>query len=236
MFLKFEQNNSGKDYCVGDCHGEFLRLSAMLKAISFDESKDRLFSVGDLCDRGPNSDQVLNWLEQPWFHPVAGNHEQLLIDASDPLNSNAEATLFINGGQWFFGLPFDKQKEISFAFSSLPVMIEVQVGNKVFGIVHSDVLANDWNKTREELVYNEFHTKSHVQWDRNRQNFEDEHPVSGLDFLLVGHTPIEHAKILGNVINLDSGAVFRGKYVEHSDGLTILNMTDFEFYKESDYD
>ncbi len=81
MFLKFEQNNDGIDYCVGDCHGEFLRLSAMLKAISFDESKDRLFSVGDLCDRGPNSDQVLNWLEQPWFHPVAGNHEQLLIDA-----------------------------------------------------------------------------------------------------------------------------------------------------------
>ncbi|MGL4583642.1 MAG: hypothetical protein ACRCVU_11760 [Flavobacterium sp.] len=135
----------------------------------------------------------------------------------------------------FFGLPFDKQKEISFAFSCLPVMIEVRVGDKTYGIVHSDVVGNDWNKTREELMYNEFHTKNTIQWDRNRQLYEDAGFVSGVDFLLVGHTPVEHTKILGNVINLDSGAVFKGKYAEHSDGFTILNMTDFEFYKESDY-
>lgn len=235
MFLKFEQNNSGKDYCVGDIHGCFDRLNDFLREIKFNESKDTLFSVGDLVNRGPNSDQVLNWLEQPWFYPVAGNHEQLLIDASDPLNSSAEATLFINGGQWYFQQRLEKQKEISFSFSCLPVMIEVQVGDKVFGIVHSDVLANDWNKTREELVYNEFHTKNHVQWDRNRQNFEDKSVVKGVDYLLVGHTPIEHARILGNVVNLDSGAVFKGRFKEHSDGLTILDMTNFIFHKECDY-
>lgn len=235
MFLDFKENSKGRDFCVGDIHGCFDRLNDFLQAIKFDEKIDRLFSVGDLCDRGPNSDQVLNWLEQPWFHPVAGNHEQLLIDATDPLNSNAEATLFINGGQWFFQQSWDKQKEISFAFSSLPVMIQVKVGEKLFGIVHSDVLADDWNKTREELSYNEFRTKKHVQWDRTRQSFEDNTHVKGVDFLLVGHTPVSSATILGNVINLDSGAVFKGKFPEHEDGLTIFNMTDFEFLKESDY-
>ena len=59
--------------------------------------------------------------------------------------------------------------------------------------------------------------------------------VEGVDYLLVGHTPVEHATMLGNVVNLDTGAVFKGKFPEHEDGLTILNMNDFEFYKENDY-
>lgn len=235
MFLSFEENLKGKDYCVGDIHGCFDRLNNFLRKIKFNETKDRLFSVGDLCDRGPDSDQVLNWLGQSWFHPVAGNHEQLLIDASDPYNSHAEVCLFQNGGRWYFQQSLDKQKEISFAFSCIPIMIEVRVGEKIFGIVHSDVIRDDWNKTRHELVYDEVNTKNSVQWDRNRQNFEDKTVVKGVDYLLVGHTPVEHARTLGNVVNLDSGAVFKGKYPEHSDGLTILNMTDFEFYKECDY-
>ena len=235
MFLKFQNNTKGRDYCVGDCHGCFDRLNDFLRNIKFNESKDRLFSVGDLVNRGPNSDQVLNWLEQRWFHPVAGNHEQLIIDASDPYNSNAEVCLFQNGGQWYFQQRLEKQKEISFEFSCLPIMIEVQVGDKVFGIVHSDVIGDDWNKTREELVYNEVNTKNSVQWDRNRQNFEDKTVVKGVDYLLVGHTPIEHSRILGNVVNLDSGAVFKGRFEEHSDGLTILDMTNFIFHKECDY-
>lgn len=235
MYLQFPKNTEGIDYCVGDIHGCFSRLGEFLRAINFDSKVDRLFSVGDLCDRGPESDKVMEWLDKSWFHPVAGNHEQLLIDASDPYNSNAGMCLFQNGGQWYFQQSWDKQKEISFAFSCLPVMIEVEVGDKIFGIVHSDVIGNDWNKTREELVYDEVCTKNSVQWDRNRQNFEDKSVVKGVDYLLVGHTPVQHATVLGNVINLDSGAVFKGKFAEHADGLTIFNMTEFEFYKEIDY-
>lgn len=235
MYLQFPKNTEGIDYCVGDIHGCFSRLGEFLRAINFDSKVDRLFSVGDLCDRGPESDKVMEWLDKSWFHPVSGNHEQLLIDASDPYNSSAEVCLFQNGGQWYFQQPGDRQKEISFAFSCLPIMIEVVVGDKLFGIVHSDVVGNDWNKTREELVYDEIRTKNSVQWDRNRQNFEDKSIVEGVDYLLVGHTPVEHATVLGNVINLDSGAVFKGEFAEHADGLTILNMTEFEFYKETDY-
>ena len=32
-----------------------------------------------------------------------------------------------------------------------------------------------------------------------------------------------------------SGAVFKGRFEEHSDGLTILDMTNFIFHKECDY-
>ncbi|MBZ0074391.1 metallophosphoesterase [Bordetella hinzii] len=31
--------------------------------------------MGDLVDRGPESADVLKWLERPWFHAICGNHD-----------------------------------------------------------------------------------------------------------------------------------------------------------------
>lgn len=73
----FSQNTLGRDIAVGDIHGCFSKLKTSLKRIRFDPSKDRLFSVGDLVDRGPESHHVLEWLDLSWFHAICGNHEQL---------------------------------------------------------------------------------------------------------------------------------------------------------------
>ena len=70
MYLKFEANTKGTDYCVGDIHGNYDRLIAFLHKIGFDTWKDRIFSVGDLVDRGPSSLETVSLLEQPWFHVV----------------------------------------------------------------------------------------------------------------------------------------------------------------------
>ena len=50
---RFEENATGRDFVVGDLHGMFSHLEALLNEVAFDESADRLFSVGDLIDRGP---------------------------------------------------------------------------------------------------------------------------------------------------------------------------------------
>lgn len=47
-------NLKGKDYVVGDIHGCYSLLYTKLTQLGFDFSKDRLISVGDLCDRGPD--------------------------------------------------------------------------------------------------------------------------------------------------------------------------------------
>lgn len=235
MYKRYDKNTQGTDYCVGDIHGCFTRLDIFLTLLDFNPEVDRLFSVGDLCDRGPNSEEVLGWLCKSWFHPVLGNHEQMVIEAYEDVAGSAEACLFQNGGAWWFRQPKSFQDEVVWAFRSLPVMIEVPVEDKTFGIIHSDVIGNSWVKTREELCYNDYSTKNYVLWNRDRQTDELGSVVEDVDFLLVGHTPIEHAKMLGNVVNLDTGAVFKGKFPEHEDGLTILNMNDFEFYKERDY-
>ncbi|MGB0713157.1 MAG: metallophosphoesterase, partial [Gammaproteobacteria bacterium] len=54
--VRLEHNEVGRDLIVGDIHGEFIALKDRLDELEFVPGRDRLFSVGDLIDRGPNSD------------------------------------------------------------------------------------------------------------------------------------------------------------------------------------
>ena len=64
---------------MGDIHGHFSRLEATLAMRRFNPAQDRLFSVGDLVDRGQESPQVLDWLKRPWFFAVCGNHDDYAV-------------------------------------------------------------------------------------------------------------------------------------------------------------
>ena len=48
----FPLNDLGRDFIIGDLHGHWSVLERLLEEVSFDKAKDRLFSVGDLVDRG----------------------------------------------------------------------------------------------------------------------------------------------------------------------------------------
>ena len=232
MYLKFDVNTKGKDYCVGDCHGCFDRLIAFLHKIGFNEKKDRLFCVGDLVNKGPNSDQLLDWLSQPWFYSVRGNHEQMIIDSHDPYNSTADDVLFANGGRWYFTLSGKERESVCWELSSLPFMIEVETPAGTFGIVHADVPYNNWGVAKKMLCKNDQHSKNFMLWDRSRYNGDLTGSVRGVDYVLVGHTPVSNVVIENNIIRLDTGAVFLNKFKEFEKGFTILNMTDFKFISE----
>ena len=49
---RFPKNESGRDFVIGDLHGMTEFLFKLLDYVCFDPAKDRLFSVGDLIDRG----------------------------------------------------------------------------------------------------------------------------------------------------------------------------------------
>ena len=67
MRQHFASNTYGHDYVVGDVHGDYERLTDLLALIKFDKTVDRLFSVGDLIDRGPASASCLELLNEAWF-------------------------------------------------------------------------------------------------------------------------------------------------------------------------
>lgn len=94
----FEANTKGRDFVIGDLHGAHSVFLNLLDNLKFDGEVDRMFSVGDLIDRGPDSLLCLELLNEPWFHAVLANHEQMMYEA---FTGGYMGMFFLqNGGVW----------------------------------------------------------------------------------------------------------------------------------------
>lgn len=211
MFKRFEKNTKGRDFVIGDIHGCFDAVVEILADVWFDEEKDRLFSVGDLVDRGPNSIEAIDWIAKPWFHAVRGNHEQMAIGVA--AGKHDLANYLVNGGAWFLALEDSRQQLVASILDTLPVCIEVDTDDGLVGIVHADIGGNDWAGFVSDLVgpISNNRRKAMLEdalWCRDRVQGNRSGDVEGLFCMYVGHTPVKQAVSIGNVVYVDTGAVF----------------------------
>jgi len=108
--LPYAERN-GRLFVGGDIHGEFHALMSALHALDFDFDKDLVLLVGDIHDRGPNSPNCLELLQEPWLLSTIGNHEWMLLsvvtDTGDISYSKKSAldTFMANGGEWILDKP-----------------------------------------------------------------------------------------------------------------------------------
>lgn len=72
-------------YVLGDIHGQLAALERLVARLPFDRDRDRLWLVGDLVNRGPDSLGVLRWARRTHrkmkqrMKVVLGNHDVLLL-------------------------------------------------------------------------------------------------------------------------------------------------------------
>jgi bis(5'-nucleosyl)-tetraphosphatase (symmetrical) len=68
-------------WAIGDVHGCYRTLRALLRALPFDARRDRLWLVGDLVARGPRTLDTLRFLSDPALGATAvlGNHDLHLL-------------------------------------------------------------------------------------------------------------------------------------------------------------
>ena len=209
VLSRFARNETGRDFVVGDLHGMFAHLSMLLKEIGFSMEKDRLFSVGDLVDRGPGSKDALEWLRYDWFHACRGNHEQFAIDSIHP--EHLETWVRYNGGEWWLDLGPAEQRRFRDAFERMPLAMEIETDTGTVGIVHADVPPSQtWDEFMELLQVGDRDATLTALWSRTRlQGDCVNRPVKGrVERVYCGHTPLRQSIALENVYFIDTGGVY----------------------------
>jgi serine/threonine protein phosphatase 1 len=225
----FPRNTAGRDFIVGDIHGAFDLVWAGMQRVQFDPSKDRLFCVGDLVDRGPQSARAWRFLQLPYVHAVRGNHEQNLLDlcAEGELDEDTLGLVLRRyGAQWWLDVASADRKALLAAFSALPIVMEIETSRGTVGVVHGDVPADmDWGAFKAEIqAGNEDVVRVALQ-GRDRINRASESGVRGVGRVYVGHTPQwQGARRFGNVYAIDTGAIFGQIFEDHAGHLTLAPL------------
>lgn len=195
-------NTAGRDFVVGDLHGCVDALRYLLREIVFDPACDRLFSVGDLIDRGSQSQEALALLDKPWFFPVLGNHEDALcLVAEGVMRRSAWNAL---GGEWAQALPERVIAAYARRLRTLPLVRVVGSGPRRFNVLHAEFFGDD--AALDQGIYTE-RVRQQLLWGRElalgtglvqRQ--------AGLSPTYCGHTPMREMGRIGAQIFIDTGA------------------------------
>ncbi len=244
LFQRFPGNQRGRDFAVGDIHGCFSELYRGLEQVGFNPVADRLFGVGDLIDRGKESELFVELLDRPWFHCVRGNHCQMLIDSND---AGWMADWRGNGGGWAMAYTKPEICKWRDAMDTLPVALEVETRGGTVGFIHAGLNGRTWNDVKLELdrlsaagatrplcMHMADELLSDVLWDRHeavlimsgsgRVDFATALPDFGLKAIICGHTRVPRVAHVGNRWLIDTGA----GYNHPGCGLTLLDLDTFE--------
>jgi serine/threonine protein phosphatase 1 len=210
--LKFPLNTAGRDFFVGDIHGSFHLLDEALDRVEFNPLVDRVFSVGDLVDRGRESIRAIDWITHPAFHTVLGNHELMAMQytglESVPryVGRITEYEYSYHGGDWLLDETQVRRVEVATIFQKLPIAIEVETVVGRVGVIHAEVPNGTWTHT--DSIARDSPAATAALWGRGKIKSGDYSVVSNIDYVVVGHTIVNVPVMLGNVCYIDTGAVY----------------------------
>ena len=208
-------NLAGRDFIVGDLHGEVEQLYKQLTELDFDYKRDRLFCTGDLLSRGVDTIACLNLLTEKWFYSVMGNHEQLfLLGFTSP---HYWDVLKGNSGQWLsenqhnFDLLLRWKTLIEIC---MPLTRTIDVYNKKVGVSHASA-TNNWSKLQSGILSEDDIWQT--LWSRPLKNNKECLAIESIDYVVHGHSPVPDITKVNNRYWIDT---FSSTYA-----FTILNLT-----------
>lgn len=210
--LTIEEPATGsRIFAIGDIHGCYYALEALLKEIPIVWGKDYLIFLGDYIDRGPDSRKVIELLLElrgsysDRVFTLKGNHEWMFERYL--LGLDIEVFLY-NGGYETLKNYLEKgelkipTEHIAF-IKELPLYVEI--GNYLF--VHAGI------NPKKSLLEQE---EEDLLWIR--QSFYL-HQGRFSKKIIFGHTPFSDVLKLEDRMGIDTGCVYGGK-------LTAISLPD----------
>ena len=208
---RFDRNQQGRDFIVGDLHGMVDDLDALLDKVSF-QPEDRLFILGDLVDRRARCHDGLLLLHQANIFSILGNHDYMMLRSLlDPNDYKQKINWALAGGSWYlddmdsYHLFADEWIEI---LRNLPYTIKLETNLGAIGMVHANCF-NDWNEFVKQLATSTT-ARETALWDRSRyqaiQQKARSQKVQGIDTVFFGHTIVDTPVHIDNLWYLDTGA------------------------------
>ena len=209
-----------KHYVIGDIHGEFQKLLALIAKLPKDAN---LIFVGDLIDRGLQSREIVAYIREHNYQVIRGNHEQFMIEDGQKLIDALLADRDVDMGRvWIFaggietllsyGL-LEKQGDV-YQFVKdlegiamlqddidwmrfLPLYIEMDnPHNPKLPIVISHASIGDfWDLKKSNYKHFKFYIMT------NRKQPSADAPI----FNIYGHTNVPSVVVGKNFVSLDTG-------------------------------
>ena len=216
---------------IGDIHGCHKELVELLDKLPNDIVK--IYSVGDLIDRGPESKAVVQECIDRGIICVRGNHEDMFLDFLDGCKKYSEGVFIMNGGDKtirdYGGESFEikgiygrsqhtssceiPDEHLKF-MKDMPYFIETDD----FILTHGGIPA--W--MGEEFRDNDPASENEMMWNRSRTNGE----LAKVQ--ISGHTPVQEPHFVKGATNIDTGCFFGNK-------LSALIMPDMEIIDVKGY-
>jgi serine/threonine protein phosphatase 1 len=195
---------NGRLIAIGDIHGCHLEFAELLARVGR-VPNDRIILLGDLVNRGPDSNKVLDLARTAGARSLLGNHELRLLefrrkgDRKRLKDGDFETALKLRPEDWQF-------------LESMPLTLEEPALNMVF--VHGGFLPNEpWQKQTAEVV-----TRIQVIDRDGKPAKRSDKPAapawadlwSGPPFVVYGHTPRPEIYKRKWSLGIDTGCVHGG--------------------------
>ena len=180
----------GSVWVIGDVHGYFGTLEALLQKLELEEG-DAVVMLGDLIDRGPESAKIVRHVRRTErIHSIRGNHEQMMIQGFDESSFFKDRSMesinwFHNGGNSteasYMTFYSDGAEACKAASSDIEWMetLPTEIVLKEWRMVHAGYDQNQDVESQDEGMH----------MYARRQFYTSSIPIDSKRSILFGHTP-----------------------------------------------
>ncbi|PCJ15376.1 MAG: hypothetical protein COB02_18125 [Candidatus Cloacimonadota bacterium] len=222
--IKLKVDNIEHTYIIGDVHGCFYTLQRLLNQLPLDAN---IIFVGDLCDRGLHTKEVIELVIKNSYYCILGNHDDYMIshikDCMDDSNLKVKWNQeeYMGGKQTLLSYTDDYDTMIKHLkwLKKIPRYIEI---NKYF-ITHGFGLPYYRRRKNSSshvgLLKNRIKDKEGWghDWEKDWKNYN----VTNI----FGHTDYDEVEIGKNYYGIDTGCVYGKK-------LTAIQLRTMNLYQQ----